>query len=187
MINLESKSIEYIDISLVIRKKMYVGLNVNWEATYTFLKVVQFAWNDTCVTIPQYEASRIEAKIRSILQLSLRLLEKRDTPYVACEMQRGSELHAARIAATPPRGIKHSICILLFNISLCYPQPSARGRHVTHCCHGTWCTTAAAMCLLSVGADLSPFTNDRTGNYNFGKSKRIVYYNELLCREKKGI
>lgn len=89
-------------------------------------------------------------------------------------MWNAAALHAARIAATPPRGIKHSICILLFNISLCYPQPSARGRHVTHCCHGSWCTRAAAMCLLSVGADLSPFTNDRIWNYNFGKSKRIV-------------
>lgn len=100
-------------------------------------------------------------------------------------------LHAAWIAATPPRGIKHSICILLFNISLCYPQPSARGRHVTHCCHESWCTRAAAMCLLFVGADLSPFTNDRICNYNFNKSKRIVCYNELLyvnmlVRRRKG-
>jgi len=80
-------------------------------------------------------------------------------------------LHAAWIAAMPPRGIKHSICILLFNISLCYPQPCARGRHVTHRCHGSWCTTAATVCLLSVDVDLSPFTNDRIWNYNFGKLK----------------
>ena len=91
-------------------------------------------------------------------------------------------LHAAWIAAMPPRGIKHSICILLFNISLCYPLSQARALHIA-------VTEAGApgrqQCLLSVGADLSPFINDRMWDYNFITLKWIFHYNELLCDIRK--
>ena len=94
-------------------------------------------------------------------------------------------LHAAWIAAMPPRGIKHSICILLFNISLCYPLSQARANATLHIAVTEAGAPGRQQCLLSVGADLSPFINDRMWDYNFVTLKWIFHYNELLCDIRK--